>query len=94
MKKIFLYSVIILLLVITVICIILKYQYQNDFMLNQSEKLNALMVNIDELSPNQKDELGKIADDYKYHVYTYSIVAFLAFATAVLLLYKRKKILL
>ncbi|MWB96064.1 hypothetical protein GON26_16990 [Flavobacterium sp. GA093] len=94
MKKIFLYSVIILLLVITVICIILKYKYQNDFMLNQSEKLNALMVNIDELSPNQKDEIGKIANDYKYHVYTYHIVAFLAFATAVFLIYKRKNILL
>jgi hypothetical protein len=94
MKKILLYSVITLLLIITVILIILKYKYENDFLLNHSEKLNSLIVNIDELNPEQKDEIGKIAKDYKYHIYTYTILAFLTFATSVLLIFKRKKILL
>ncbi len=91
MKKIFLYSVIISLLIITVISIILKYKYENDFLLNHSEKLNTLIVKIDELNPEQKDGIGKIAKDYKNHIYTYNVVAFLTFAISVFLILKRKK---
>ena len=93
MKKILLYSVIILLLIITVISIIFKYKYENDFLSNQSEKLNTLVANIDKLNPEQKDEIEKIAKDYKYQIYTYNMVAFLAFVTSALLIFKRKRIL-
>lgn len=93
MKKILLYSVIILLLIITVISIIFKYKYENDFLSNQSEKLNTLVANIDKLNPEQKDEIEKIAKDYKSQIYTYNMVAFLAFVTSALLIFKRKRIL-
>lgn len=93
MKKILLYSVIILLLTITVISIIFKYKYENEFLSNQSEKLNTLIANIDELNPEQKNEIEKIAKDYKYQIYTYNVIAFLTFVTSVSLIFKRKKIL-
>lgn len=93
MKKTFLYAAIILLLISALLSILLKYKFQNDFSLHQSEKLNSLMINIDASNPEQKTEIQKIANDYKYHIYTYNILAFITFAGSLLLFFKRKKIL-
>ena len=93
MKKALLYLAIFLLLIACVVSMILKYKYENDFMLNRYESLNTLMTNIDQLDSEQKEEIGKIASNYKYRIYTYNSVAVLTFATSILLFLRRKKML-
>lgn len=51
------------------------------------------MTNLDESNPDQKAEIGQIASDYKYKIYTYNILAFTTFAGSLLLMIRRKKIL-
>ena len=94
MKKILLYTVIVSLLIIAVISIILKYKYENDFLVNQSAKLNNLVTSIDESSIEKKDEIGKITKDYKEHIYKYNIIIFLTSVISLFLIFKRKKILI
>lgn len=93
MKKIFLYSAIVILLISAISCMILKHKFESDFSLTQSTKLNVLMTNLDESNPDQKAKIGQIASDYKYKIYTYNILAFTTFAGSLLLMIRRKKIL-
>ena len=92
MKKIFLYSAVILLLSTTVGCTVLKYKLQSDFLHYQSGKVEAFIKNIDEANPEQKAEIGRRARDLKYHIYTYNSIAFITFISALVLIFRRKKI--
>lgn len=93
LKKVLFYSAIVLLFIGTVTCIVLKTKFENDFMMNESQKLNDLMLNLDESNAEQKAEIAKIAGDYKYRIYTYYALAFLTFTSAIILILKRKRIL-
>ncbi len=93
MKKIFLHIIIISLIVFAVVSIVLKYKYESDFLRDQYLNLDAAMSISDDLSLEKRNEIGKIAKEYKYHVYTYNFLAFLAFAISGFLIFKRKKIL-